>query len=385
MTTLSRVVRLLAIIAIAFPSLLVVEAAAGWTVQPAYPLYAGMVAVFAFVGWLISERQPGNAVGPLMVTFALLFSLSLPADPYVTSPAQGLGQDLAAMAVSMVDAPLFALLALTLIRFPGGRLPSPRWRWADRLTIAVGITAVIAIALRGGSLPLYPERRSPIGVTGFPGDAAIDLAYLGMFMLFVAAAVSLVTRWRRGSVVERDQIKWIVAAAVVALLIEIVNVAYFDPAAPNNLLSIVTSLGITLIPIAMGVAILRYRLYAIDRIISRTISYAVVTGLLGATFATLIVALQGVLAVVTGGQTIAVAASTLAVFALFQPILRRVRRTVDRRFDRAHYDAEGTIGSLAARLRADVDMTAVVGEMLRTADDAVRPTMVAVWLRGSLR
>ena len=145
------------------------------------------------------------------------------------------------------------------------------------------------------------------------------------------------------------------------------------------------SIAIGLLPIAIGIAVLRYRLYDIDRIISRTLSYAVVTGILVLVFAGIILMLQTVLTPITGGQTIAVAASTLAVFALFQPVLRRVRHSVDRRFDRARYDGERTIAAFADRLRADVDLVTVSDEISRTADAAVRPARIAVWLRGARR
>jgi hypothetical protein len=137
-----------------------------------------------------------------------------------------------------------------------------------------------------------------------------------------------------------------------------------------------------LVPAAIGIAILRHHLYDIDRLISRTFGYAVVTGVLGAVFAGLILILQGLLTAFTQGQTIAVAFSTLVVFALFQPVRRRVQRAVDRRFDRARYDADRTIQSLAGRLRAELDLTAVSQEIARTADAAVRPACVGVWLRA---
>ena len=379
------VVRLGAIVAIACPGLLAIEAAVGWTVEPSYPLYAAMVTVFALVGWIVSERQPANVVGPLMITFALLTSLALPADPYITSPGSSLGKDLAALLASFIDAPLFAVLALALIRFPDGRRPSPRWRWADWLTVAVAVTAFIAIALRAEPFPLYPEHRSPIGIGGFPGDPAIDLAYIGMLVLLIGAAASLVIRWRRGGPIERDQVKWIVAAAFVAVLTEIVNVTTFDPANPNSLPGIAASLGITLVPVAMGVAILRYRLYEIDRLISRTLSYAVVTGILTAVFAGVILVTQTVLSPITAGQTIPVAASTLAVFAMFQPVLRRVRRAVDRRFDRARYDSEHTLAAFADQLRDEVDLANLSSSIEATVREAIAPRSLWIWLGASSR
>jgi hypothetical protein len=136
------------------------------------------------------------------------------------------------------------------------------------------------------------------------------------------------------------------------------------------------------LPIVIGIAILRYRLYEIDRIVSRTIAYTAVTVILAALFAGVILMLQAVLATFTQGQTVAVAASTLAVFVLFQPLRHRIQRAVDLRFDRARYDAERTIRALGGRLRGDIDLVALRAEILDTAGTAVRPTSAAIWLRG---
>ena len=359
MTARRLLIRIAAVVAIVFPSLLAVEAWVGWPVEPAVAVYSVVIVTFAVVGWLVSERQPANAVGPLMVALALLFALSMPADVYPRVPGSLVGAELLAIFVGFLDAPLFAVLALTLIRFPDGRLPSPRWRWADSLTIAIFGLAFVGTTFRDGPFFLYPRYRSPFGIAGFPGDGLVYLGYTGMFVLLVGALVSLVIRWRRGSTVERDQVKWIAAASLVALIAETANVATFDARNPNGAIAIAAAIALALVPLAIGIAVLRYRLYEIDRIISRTLSYAVVTGVLAVVFAGIVLLLQTLLTPITGGQTIAVAASTLAVFALFQPVLRRVRRAVDRRFDRARYDAERTALAFSERLRSEMDLETV--------------------------
>lgn len=150
------------------------------------------------------------------------------------------------------------------------------------------------------------------------------------------------------------------------------------------LASVAVCLVVTVVDAARGgIAVLRYRLYEINRIISRTLSYAVLTGILALVFSAVVLLLQPLLTPITGGQTIAVATSTLAVFALFQPALHRVRETVDRRFDRARYDADVTVRTFAARLRGDLDLGTVRTEIIGTATSAVRPTKTAVWLRGT--
>jgi hypothetical protein len=377
-------VRTAAASTILVPIPLIAEAAVGWPVDPAVALFSMIVIAFAVVGWLVSERQPGNVVGPLMLAVGLPWALSMPADVYPRVAGSPIGADVVGIFVCSLDAPIFAVLALSLIRFPDGHLPSPRWRWTSLLTIATFVASFVGNAFQDAPLILYPQYHSPFVIKGFPAGFA-NLAYVSMFILLIGAAVSLVVRWRRGGTVERNQIKWIAGAAVITLLMEIANVATFDPANPNTIISMGAAGSIALVPVAMGVAILRYRLYAIDRIVSRTIAYAAVVAILSAAYVGIILALQALLAPITGGQTIAVAASTLAVFALFQPLLRRVRGAVDRRFDRARYDADLTVRTFAGRLRDDIDLGAVSAEIVRTAASAVRPATVAVWIRGTSR
>ena len=381
MTARPWIVRFAAIVSILFPALLAVEARAGWAVDPAVVFYSGVVVAFALVGWLITERQPANAVGPLMVGFALPFALSMPADVYARVPGAVVDADLVALFASSVDAPLLALLALTLIRFPDGSPPSPRWRWANALTLAVFVLTFVGVALSTESFLLYPRYDSPIGIAGVPGQALVYLGYVGMFGLLVGAVGSLTLRWRHGGRTERDQLKWIGAAAALALIAEILNVATFSPEQPNSAFGLAAALSFALVPVAMGVAILRYRLYQIDRLISRTVSYAIVIAILGAVFVGVVLLLQTVLTAITGGQTVAVAASTLAVFALFQPVLRQVRRAVDRRFDRARYDAARTAAEFSERLRNEVDMAAVTTDLQATVSDAIAPSSLGLWLR----
>ena len=360
----------------------IIDGLRGWPSGGFYVLYGAIAIVFVVVGWLIAERQPRNLVGPLLLAFGSLFALYLPADQYLRLPGNPPAAEFAALFISILDAPMFILVALVLILFPDGRPPSPRWRWAigaGVLGIGLTIGGYLADAAPFALFPLY---RSPLGIAGFPGQALVYAAYSIMLVLLLAAVAALVARWRRGSLVERAQIKWVVAAAVVALATEIVNVATFKPEAPDAITTTLASVGIALIPVAMGIAILRYHLYDIDRIISRTLAYAVVLGILGVVFAGGILLLQAVLARVTQGETIAVAASTLAVFALFQPVLRRVRHAVDRRFDRAAYDAERTVSSFAERLRSETDMETVSAELLTTVRGAIAPAAVGMWLRA---
>jgi hypothetical protein len=221
-------------------------------------------------------------------------------------------------------------------------------------------------------------------VFGFSLAQLISLGAVGFAPL---AVIGVVSRYGATDHVERQQLKWFLLASLVSILgvFAAAGGAVLSNGRPGEAGLAVFGFAGALVPVAIGVAILRHHLYDIDRLISRTLGYAVITGALGAVFGGLILLLTAVLARFTQGQTIAVASSTLVVFALFQPMRRRVQRAVDRRFDRARYDASLTIDSLAGRLRADLDLATVSQEIARTADAAVRPASVAVWLRGSGR
>jgi hypothetical protein len=198
---------------------------------------------------------------------------------------------------------------------------------------------------------------------------------------FSAAALSIVIRYRRGDEVERHQLKWLIAVVTVAAVA--FPVAFIAPASPVTDVAFVLGLfALLALPVAIGIAILRYRLYEIDKLISRTIGWTVVSGLLVATFALLVIGLQAVLQGMTQGDTLAVAASTLVAFALFQPVRRTVQRAVDRRFDRARYDAQQTADRFAERLRHEVDLDTLAIELEGTVRGVIRPTAASLWLPG---
>jgi hypothetical protein len=378
--------RIVAIVTIALPVIVVILDAIGVGAGPTFAfhvLYGATTIVFAVVGWLIIERRPGNVIGPLLVLFALPFALYLAADQYVHLPGDLPGTSFAAVFISTLDAPMFVLIGLILVLFPDGRPLPGRWAVAVPLAIGCIVVGVVGALLTPGPIEVVPGFVNPIGVPGFPGRGLVLVTYLGVFALLVLAVASLVIRWRRGITVEREQIKWVALATAILLIAEIVNVATFRADDPNSLAAILSGLTIALVPISMGIAILRYRLYEIDRIISRTVGYGVVTALLGAVFLSSILLLQAALDRFTQGGTIAVAVSTLAVFALFQPLRRRVQAAVDRRFDRARYDADRTAEAFAGRLRDETDMATVTSDLAATANATVAPRSLSIWLRPS--
>jgi len=286
---------------------------------------------------------------------------------------------------------LFVPLILLPLLYPTGRPPSPRWRSVE----FAGVVAIAAWAIAAAIGPFEPGTypsgvENPFAVGGRVADLLTLLPIVLdplTLVLLALALISVVVRYRRATGVERQQIRsfaFVGAIAIVALL-----VAGGASGSTSGVVATVDALAwfvsisaIALMPLAIGLAILRYRLYEIDRLISRTIGYGVVTAILATLFGGTVLGLQTVLAPLTGSNTPAVAGSTLLVAALFQPLRRRVQRLVDRRFNRARYDAEQTISAFAGRLRDEVDLEALEAEITATVSRTVEPVSVALWVRS---
>jgi hypothetical protein len=276
--------------------------------------------------------------------------------------------------------------------FPDGRLPSPRWRWVMLAGVVMIIVGIVAVALDDGVIHVaFPTQRSPFGVAGFPGDAIVAVTHRLMEVFALVAAIALIGRWRRDDAEERAQIKWVVAAVLLLLATRIVDIA--NEGRPYDwqvaIVGLGTGVAFALVAIAIGVAILRYHLYDIDRVISRSLGWAVLTGILLLVFASAVFALQRVFGAfgmegllgISQDEPLVVAASTLIAFAAFQPLRYRVQRAVDRRFDRGRYDAERTAIAFSDRLRHETDMATVTQDLVRTTDLSVAPSSLSVWLR----
>lgn len=384
MTPTRALVHLAAAIGIALPvGIVVFDALRGWPDGALRSVYAPIVVVFAVVGWLIAVRRPGNVVGALCLVFAAVFSWYLPVDVLASAPDPSAAVRVLAVLSSASDAPMFMLMGWMLIHFPDGRLPSPGWRWTVWLGAAAIPIGIVSGLLTPGPIIAFAWLDNPLGVAGFPHEVGTGFAYLTVLVLLLAGAAAMIRRFRAGGPVVRAQVKWVAAASVLLVVTEIGNLATFNPldpyAQPWWLLAATASAA--LIPIAIAVAILRYRLYEIDRIISRGVAWAVVSGMLVAVFGGSILLLQGVLGGITQGDTLAVAASTLVAAALFQPLRRRVQDAVDRRFNRARVDAQRAVDQFAARVREDPDLGTVHRRLLAAATGAVHPRGAAVWIR----
>ena len=346
---------------------------------------AGVVVVltFAAVGLVIARRQPGNPIGWIMVVFTLVYVLGAAASDYAVLYYRlghhGLPLAPLALLLSAVQAPSFAMFPVVILLFPDGRVPRRRWRWALR-TYAGLVAFVLALLLAAPAAALadHDVRLDSRGNLTSSGHLAEWLANPpGWLIVPVIAAIVIiglsfvghqVLSWRAADGDRRQQLKWLACGGAVAaaslLLAAALGVA--------ELLA-----GLAALPVGIGVGILRYRLYDIDRIISRTLAYTLVTGLLIGVYAGLVLLATRVLSVHT---PVAVAAATLAAAALFTPLRRRVQHAVDRRFNRARYDADQTVAAFAARLKDAVDLDSIRDDLAGTVHQALEPAHVSVWV-----
>ena len=349
------------------------------------------------VGFVVATRRPENRIGWIFETIGLLFAIEGFVEAYAIASVTIADTALPGMpgitwvlTWMWVPSVFLALVFLPLL-FPTGRLLSPTWRPAAWLG-AVGLVGVsIAAAVTPGPIQQTPLFDNPLVVPGYDlqfANAITGIAIIPIVGAIGLAVVSLVRRYRSSSDEIRRQIRWFAFAAGLAgpvFALYVISYLLGLPDVISRSASIAVLAAILAMPVAAGIAILRYRLYEIDRIISRTISYGVVTSLLVGAYALAILVLQGPLASLTGGQTIAVALSTLVAAALFQPLRVRVQRAVDRRFDRARFDAERTSASFAERLRVEVDIDAVTDDLRDTVRRSIKPAGLGLWLRGGGR
>ncbi len=334
----------------------------GWLFAVAAAIAASMMGCFG-LGYMLASSQPPDPLG-VWLGFAgwLLFN-----------PA------------------IILILPAVALTFPTGTLPGPRWRWPVRLVAAMVAVGMLAIVIRPG--PIFDDDGPDNPLTPWlpavsPGVLEIlgALAAIGALSILLGAGLgvaAIIVRFRRSQGDQRQQLKWFLAAmALAAVLIPLGISGVFSSLPLINLLSVAI---LPIIPVSVAVAILRYRLYDIDRFISRTISYGLVTALLISVFLLVNLGLQSVLSSFTSGNSLAVAGSTLLAAALFTPVRGRVQRIVDRRFDRARYDGERTAAEFATRMRDATDLATVTHDLDVTVRRALAPSHVGLWLRGGGR
>jgi hypothetical protein len=278
----------------------------------------------------------------------------------------------------------FPLVLCTLLLFPNGRLLTPRWRYVLWVGAAGVSLMALSAVLSAGPLSGFPELQNPVGVD----SAVLHWSFVPGFLLFSAALIatvaSVVLRFRRAAGEERQQLTVLLAAGVLVAAAFVVG-GFLGNWLGENFGVAVTLLAVLAIPVAIGVAMLRYRLYEIDRVVSRTLVYGALTVILGAAYAGLVLAGQAVFSSFAGGSDLAIAVSTLVVAALFLPLRARVQRVVDRRFYRRRYDAQRTLEAFGARLRQEVDLATLSGELRGVVQETIQPAHVTLWLRGQAR
>ena len=352
-------------------------------------VFAAIVVELAGLGGYVAFRVPENVIGWLLVVAGLLASISFYGGTYAQFVHQA-GQDAGALAVlgawfgTWLFGPTLGGLAIfLLLLFPTGRLLSPRWRIVVAIAF-IGLPLSIAgMALAPGPFEPTPWIVNPFGVEGDLVPLATTVGNLMAVPVAIAALASFLLRFRRAHDIERQQLKWfgsVAAITIAALLISVLQSGPISDAA-----WVATMLSLAAIPAAIAVAILRYRLWEIDRIVSRTIAYTVLTVMLGALFTGLVIGLQAVLPASIENDSLLVAASTLVTAAAFQPLRRAVQVRVDHRFNRKRFDGDLAARAFAARVRDDVDIATVVGEAERVIRDAFAPRSMTTWLVGGDR
>jgi hypothetical protein len=351
--------------------------------------YPAVVSTWGVMGAVIVVRRPGNAVGWLLWVVGVSLGVSLVGQSWSLISALRAGGTLPGTMVGAWLSWLFSpMLVLALIvpplLFPDGRLMSRRWV----IVLVLGVAAVVGQALgaivKPGLLDYSPYAiENPTGIPGLGGAARLLLDVSGFVILpcLLLAALAAALRFRRGTPIERQQLKWFGSAMGLAAL-GLAGAATL-PQPIGIACYIVMTIALGLVPVAIGMSILRYRLYDIDRLIGRTVAYATVTAVLATAFVATNLILQALLANVTGGETFTTAASTLLVAGLFQPLRRRVQAPIDRRFNRARVDAELVLQAFANQTRDQVDFDALHAAVLGAMDDAVAPSRSDIWLRTS--
>jgi hypothetical protein len=339
--------------------------------------------MFLVVGLIVAWKRPENRVGWLMLAYAggraLLGFLAAYGEHGVSvDPGSLPGAGVAVWITTWVWMPHLVLLPLILFHFPNGRLPSAGWRWA---IWCCAVPGALMIAAGIGWLSVPPRELILAGADGLPGakwtQVMFTLAFIAAIALSLVSVVSLFVRYRRTHGDERNQLKWVFLAAAVLVVQGIQS----ELLPWDDVDAVLGSLLFAAVPAAIGVAILKYRLYDIDRIINRTLVYGLLTATLALGYVLIVVTLQRVTDPFTGSNQAAIAASTLLVAALFRPVRDRIQHFIDVNFYRSRYDATKILEGFSAQLRDSVDLEALSGELLTTVGQTVQPAHASLWIR----
>ena len=355
-----------------------------------YAAVAGFAAVstsYVLVGLLLSGRRGAGPIAAVLLAGGALlaatpFGYAVGGQLAFENPASALANALFVIGPVAFGPAFTLILPVLALVFPTGGLPSSRWNVPVAMVVgALGVGTALAL-FRPGPITGVAGSHNPFGVDALPAALLANsntLISIGIVASMVLGVAAVLIRYRRGGGTLRQQLRWFVAAALLTAVPLPLSVLYNEW---GPLLGALACVGLLLVPVSVGIAVTRHRLYEIDRLLSRTIGWALVTGLLVAVFAAMVVGLQALLVGVTQGQTLAVAASTLVAFALFQPVRRRVQSAVDRRFDRTRYDGERTVAAFTGRLRDQIDLEGLQSDLAATVGVALHPTSTGVWVKN---
>ena len=336
------------------------------------------------VGAVVASRRPRHPVGWLLLAQGMVMWISAAAVGYIpygliVRPGALPAANLVARIYPVTIAACLAAVGFVLLLTPTGSPPSTRWRgWTRVSAVAVAVTLVAAVVAPGSLDPLAQYVSGPMDPQVYGGALRVanQLALLVGVLTVLAGAGSLVVRFRHARGTERQQLKWVALAAALTGL-AMLAAAVLIAAGEVNLGAWASVFGVAFLPVATGAAILRYRLYDVDRIVSRTLAYGLLTVLLGLGYAAVVLGLGRLL---PQGSSLAVAAATLAMAAVFQPARRRVQQAVDRRFNRRRHDAARIIEGFGSHLRDQVDLDTLTSEVLAVAEQTMQPTRASLWL-----
>ena len=349
------------------------------------------IVIFATTGAMVASRVPANPIGWLLCLAALAFSIG-GVCVGISEQAARTGQDGFVVTGAAWVGTFVWLLGLgpaatfVLLLFPDGRLPSRRWRPVAWLAASALVLAFLGVALAPGLIE-DTNLSNPFGVPG--GGRVLEVvAGIGLGLILVsilASCASLVARYRRAAAEQRQQLKWLAWSVPVVLAWLAASIGVGTDSSSETAVDVsnaLASTGLAIVPFSIGVGILRHRLYDIDVVIKRTLVYGALTALLVGTYLGSVLVFRLVLNPVTGESDLAVAASTLAVAALFRPLRSRVQGVVDRRFYRRRYDAARTLEGFSGRLRHELDLETLATDLRVVVNDTMQPTQVSLWLRS---
>lgn len=350
-------------------------------------LWAGSFVGFPLAGALVVSRLPRRPLGWILCIAPVLLMIGLALGEAAGTPSEG-GAGFGPWlewggSISFVSG--LGLLLFVPLLLPDGTLPSPRWRWVTRaLTIAVS-TWVLSAIFKPGRMEIGNGYSNPLGIEPLRSFFELAEALLGPVALTAVAlgALSLIVRFRGSSGREREQLKWLALGGVSMvgcfLIVAFVEAVFGDLS--DVVVTLIIIVGILALPASIAAAVMRHRLYDVDLIINRTLVYGGLTAILGLAYLGIVVILQQVLAPITLESDVAIAASTLAVAALFRPLRARIQTFIDRRFYRRKYDAAATLSEFSSRLRDEVDLESLGHELVDVVSTTMQPAQASLWLR----